>query len=81
MTCPQCSCSRASTRYRLADDNIVACEFHGWPSKIGVQNGSLLDVGCGLGTFLGVARDDGWRVAGLDISPFAAKTATAAVAP
>jgi len=48
--------------------------FRRWLSLIDNKNGSLLDVGCGLGTFLGVARDAGWRVQGLDISPFAAKT-------
>jgi 2-polyprenyl-3-methyl-5-hydroxy-6-metoxy-1,4-benzoquinol methylase len=48
--------------------------FQRWLSAVGKPAGSLLDVGCGLGTFLGVARDAGWRVQGLDISPFAAKT-------
>ena len=48
--------------------------FRKWLSKLGDHNGSMLDVGCGLGTFLGVARDAGWRVQGLDVSPFAAKT-------
>jgi 2-polyprenyl-3-methyl-5-hydroxy-6-metoxy-1,4-benzoquinol methylase len=48
--------------------------FRNWLSRFGGQKGSLLDVGCGLGTFLGVARDAGWRVQGLDVSPFAAKT-------
>lgn len=35
-----------------------------------VPRGRLLDVGPGLGTFLCVARDRGWEVAGLDISQF-----------
>lgn len=50
--------------------------FKKWLSKIGDPKGSLLDVGCGLGTFLGVARDTGWQVQGIDVSPFAAKTVT-----
>jgi 2-polyprenyl-3-methyl-5-hydroxy-6-metoxy-1,4-benzoquinol methylase len=29
----------------------------------------LLDVGCGIGTFLLEARQEGWRVAGLELSP------------
>jgi len=36
------------------------------------QNSRLLDVGCGVGVFLCLARDKGWRVQGVDISPFAA---------
>ena len=48
--------------------------FRKWLSRLDRRGGSLLDVGCGLGTFLGVARDEGWRVQGLDVSPFAAKT-------
>ncbi len=48
--------------------------FRKWLSKLSGKKGSLLDVGCGLGTFLGVARDTGWRVQGLDVSAFAAKT-------
>jgi SAM-dependent methyltransferase len=33
--------------------------------------GRLLDVGAGLGTFLRLARDRGWNVQGVEISPFA----------
>ena len=32
-------------------------------------NMSLLDVGCGIGTFLQQAEQDGWKVAGLELSP------------
>jgi len=34
--------------------------------------GSLLDVGCGLGDFAGMARDEGWDVAATEISSYAA---------
>jgi SAM-dependent methyltransferase len=34
--------------------------------------GPLLDVGCGGGLFLGMMRERGWRVLGLDFSPQAA---------
>jgi SAM-dependent methyltransferase len=40
--------------------------------------GSLLDVGCGTGRFLAVARERGWKAAGLDVSPAAARLAAAA---
>ena len=46
--------------------------FREWLSTIKKQKGSILDVGCGLGTFLEVAREAGWQVHGLDVSPFAA---------
>lgn len=37
------------------------------------EQGRLLDVGCALGGFLRLARNDGWTVAGVDISEFAAQ--------
>lgn len=37
---------------------------------------SLLDFGCGLGDFLGIAKSWGFRVQGYDISKFAAKEAS-----
>ncbi len=33
--------------------------------------GRLLDVGCGLGTFLGLARSSGWQVWGTEVSDYA----------
>jgi 2-polyprenyl-3-methyl-5-hydroxy-6-metoxy-1,4-benzoquinol methylase len=41
----------------------------------GGRAGSLLDVGCGAGEFLDVARSRGWTVAGLDPVPDAAARA------
>lgn len=38
--------------------------------------GRLLDVGCGTGTFLGVARRRGWEVVGTELSRHGADTAT-----
>ncbi len=32
------------------------------------SKGKLLDVGCGYGTFLKIAEDDGWQVQGIEIS-------------
>lgn len=39
--------------------------------------GRLLDVGCGTGDFLRVARGRGWQVSGTEISPYAVKAAAA----
>jgi SAM-dependent methyltransferase len=36
-----------------------------------LDKGSLLDVGCAMGFLLEIARDEGWDVAGLDISDYA----------
>ena len=32
------------------------------------KNGRLLDIGCGMGMFLKIAKDNGWNVFGIDIS-------------
>lgn len=37
--------------------------------------GDLLDVGCGTGTFLQLARKRGWRVTGTEFSAYACRTA------
>lgn len=47
---------------------LESIERH-YPSK-----GSLLDVGAATGSFLIAARERGWQVAGVEISPFAAQT-------
>ncbi len=39
-------------------------------------HGSLLDVGCGDGQFLAIARDAGWRVEGIEFSPEGARRAS-----
>ena len=39
------------------------------------DKGSLLDVGCGLGYFSGLAKSSGWEVSGTDISEAAVKQA------
>jgi len=41
------------------------------------QPGRLLDVGCGTGDFLRVARTRGWDVSGTEISPYAVRAARA----
>ena len=37
--------------------------------------GRLLDVGCGTGQFLQIARERGWKIEGTELSPFAARYA------
>lgn len=39
------------------------------------EAGSVLDIGCGIGTFLAVCREHGWQVTGIDPSPIACKVA------
>lgn len=41
-----------------------------------MSKGSLLDIGCGDGLFLKLAKDKGWVVEGCEISPFAARYAS-----
>lgn len=40
-----------------------------------VRTGSLLDIGCATGDLLLEARDRGWRVRGVEVSPYAASIA------
>lgn len=42
-----------------------------WIAAAGARPGSLLDVGCAAGFLLDEARRGGWKVAGVDLSPFA----------
>jgi len=43
--------------------------------KKGEKRGSILDVGCGLGEFLIVARDAGWDAKGVELSKYSADIA------
>ncbi|MBI1977730.1 MAG: class I SAM-dependent methyltransferase [Candidatus Omnitrophica bacterium] len=42
---------------------------------VGHKTGNLLDVGCGMGHFLEIARTRGWKAKGLDISEAASQAA------
>jgi len=44
-------------------------------SRVKPIPGALLDIGCGIGTFLAICRDEGWNVAGVDPSPIACRVA------
>lgn len=43
--------------------------------RIYPQGGKLLDVGCSIGQFLTLARDDGWKVQGIELNADAATIA------
>jgi len=57
---------QARARARLWQERAVLVERF-------TPRGSLLDVGCGDGSFLTVARERGWRVAGTEVSRWAAQ--------
>lgn len=41
----------------------------------GMDKGSILDIGCGTGYFLGLMKNKGWNVDGVEISPVARSSA------
>ena len=60
---------KAYFRKRLKEiEKIIATD-----SKESVAERKLLDVGCGIGLFLEIARERGWDVQGCDTSSFAAR--------
>ena len=75
-------------RYEHYLKNIIVDPIHGTenPSIIDFREGlkliesfkhpgRLLDVGCGMGIFLSMAKERGWEVSGVDISDYATKFA------
>lgn len=38
------------------------------PSRSGRQRGRMMDIGCGNGRLLLLAKNDGWKVSGLELS-------------
>jgi 2-polyprenyl-3-methyl-5-hydroxy-6-metoxy-1,4-benzoquinol methylase len=54
---------KAVNDFRQIKQKLVASGVAEGPGR------SLLDVGCGMGTFLQQAQHDGWKVAGLELSP------------
>ena len=43
--------------------------------KVYPRKGTMLDIGCATGTFMKVAKEDGWDVKGIEISKFASEYA------
>lgn len=62
---------QARRRERLWARRLAAVE------ALGPARGLLLDVGCGDGAFLRLARARGWEVAGTELSPYAVGAAKA----
>ena len=56
--------SQSESRARMVSKRLVALQEQTKP-------GYLLDVGCGLGTFLSLAESFGWQVSGTEVSEFA----------
>lgn len=46
-----------------------------WLNDYNKNKGNLLDLGCGTGSFLKKAKDDGWQVSGVEPNPKARKSA------
>lgn len=82
--CPLCALWITSPRPRAEDLwRVYPAGYHkvGRSDPLSVshvrEKGTLLDVGCGVGDFLVIARAEGWRCTGVEISPEAAAVARA----
>jgi 2-polyprenyl-3-methyl-5-hydroxy-6-metoxy-1,4-benzoquinol methylase len=51
-------------------DSLIFEKRLGWIERV-TSRGTLLDIGCNVGTFLDVASKRGWQVAGVDANPHA----------
>lgn len=72
------SFSNDTTLTAKAKDDVQALKAIVKGLPVGAVDGvRLLDVGCGIGTFLLWAQREGWRVAGLEMNPGAAAFARA----
>ncbi len=82
---PRPSLEAQRLAYRGEDANFYYRELalrqrgsNGWQSELALIQryqkppGRLLDIACGRGDFLAVARDAGWQVEGLEVNPVAA---------
>jgi 2-polyprenyl-3-methyl-5-hydroxy-6-metoxy-1,4-benzoquinol methylase len=53
-------------------DSLIFDKRLDWTEKF-VSKGTLLDIGCNVGTFMDVARKRGWSVSGVEVNPNACK--------
>jgi SAM-dependent methyltransferase len=82
--CPACALWMTSPRPRTEElGRVYPPGYHRigrrdppWAPPAG-EKGTLLDVGCGVGDFLVLARAEGWHCTGIEISPEAAAVARA----
>jgi SAM-dependent methyltransferase len=82
--CPSCALWITSPRPRAEElGRVYPPGYHRVgrsdppPAPRAGEKGTLLDVGCGVGDFLVLARAEGWRCTGIEISPEAAAVARA----
>jgi SAM-dependent methyltransferase len=83
-SCPSCGLWATSPRPRREElGRVYPRGYHRSrvpappPSPDTSERGTLLDVGCGVGDFLAIARSEGWRCVGVEISEEAAAVARA----
>ena len=62
--------SPSDTEHKFNRDNRASWEFL---SNYASTPGSIMDIGCGNGCLLSLARNAGWQVQGMELSPTAAE--------
>lgn len=66
----------APSYFSVAEDSPVVRDHKRNLDRLeGIPRGSLLDVGCATGVFARLAQQRGWRVSGVELSPWASRIA------